>query len=421
MDTKSIKSKLRRYLVCIVKYKRIVMAIFFIVTVIFSLLISNKLIYKKSIKSTSNEFISQTPISGSTLLSIATPTPRQKEKIFIVKQKFKEDEKILYQKSIRQDQNILRWNNWLIYQSNVDNLNAVRVLAHNISNNSTKELFVDDYKESRELYSLEIINNNLFLTLGAYMTPGAVYWIDLPINDDTTPQLLINMRNPSIVQSYGRYWIIGGEGDSCWGEQDIALFDPVLKTATIVAESIIGCKEGDEYIGLDSQDRLVYAFHPAMDGFGTAAFEEQPSYAYIYSTKIETPNSIEGIVAKQNMPKHIHQVELNQIRTKILLIGKELYEFDLRSKKLVHLLDLSNSWTVAKIQRWDDEGLCLFLTQENGNKEAMSYSYSDQNIACSLEEPKNNNDYEKEYQHNIEEIILQLNLPEGYEAGIEDK
>lgn len=266
------------------------------------------------------------PDQPKTNITIPTPTsnnpryqPPQIKNWYLEKKTSKGVETIITLPELGNNQ-IVRWGDYIFYGSGNYTLN-VQVFSFNLKTNETKTIY-DQVSDRKLISDMQILHDTLFFSIGGYMTSGATYYLSLPpINQ---PQKLIDSANGKIVFMKNRYWIISGEGDSCWGFADFSLLDLNTKKVTHVAESTIGCFEGEEYIEIDKKERMILAFHTA-DGI----------YQYVIAVPLSNPATKEGVIAKQNMPSGITSISYIQDKDQLILNGEVNYLFDFSSQSLV--------------------------------------------------------------------------------------
>lgn len=229
---------------------------------------------------------------------------------------------------------IIQWGDWIFYGSG-DYVSNVQVFGFNLKTEEEKIIY-DQEKEGylsaegnrRYVGEMQIINNGLFFSIGGYLASGAIYWINLP--PQGTAKRLVGQANGRIEYMNNQYWVIGGEGDACGGGQTYSLLDINTKKVTHIADSLLGCVDGEEYIGIDIRNRMILSYH-------TGENSDNIDYAYKYVTAIPllNPSVKEGIIAKQNMPAGISSVYYSEKDDQLWLSGKENYIFDFKTKEIV--------------------------------------------------------------------------------------
>lgn len=232
------------------------------------------------------------------------------------------------------------WKEWIFYPEyeNKNNRTNIQIKGYNLKTSESKIIYdlnqsINDFQGKgkglpREVSDMQVINNTLFFSLGGYLTPGGVFWVDLP--PSTKPQKLLDGPNAKITYWKNRYWIIRGEGDFCWGIRDYSLVDITSKKITHIARSNMGCIEGEELIDIDKRERMILAFHSR----GSIHSDNNGIYQYVTGVSLLDPSVKEEIIAKQNMPSDITSIKYLEKSDQLLLLGKEKYLYDFSSKTI---------------------------------------------------------------------------------------
>jgi hypothetical protein len=146
-----------------------------------------------------------------------------------------------------------------------------------------------------------------------------------------SPSKIEGSRGGTVSYSDGRYWLIYGTGDGCFSVGDYSLIDLTTQKVTHVAESRSGCADGEENFGIDKRGRMLVASHksPGSEWDGTVIYE------YVAAIPLDNPSDIQGVIARQDMPKGIDSIEYLKASDQLLLMGDKKYLYDFSSKSLV--------------------------------------------------------------------------------------
>ncbi|MCL5073814.1 MAG: hypothetical protein M1308_23415, partial [Actinobacteria bacterium] len=179
---------------------------------------------------------------------------------------------------------------------------------------------------------MQVIDNTLYFSLGGYLKDGVVFWLDLP--PAKKPQKLISARNGSIAKLRNWYFVIGGEGDSCWSEQDFYLLDIKNKTVKKVTSAKYGCNQGEESLGLTNEGKMIMAYHGSN---GDDPYKGD--YEYISTIDILNPENKKMIISRDKMPDKISWLLYSEDRNQLLLIGPAVYLYDVTGDLLNKITD----------------------------------------------------------------------------------
>lgn len=233
---------------------------------------------------------------------------------------------------------ISQWGDWLFYPDFENS--SIQIKSYNLKTGKGDTIYdvsqnTSDFKGRgkglpSEISDMQIIDNTLFFSLGGYLAPGGIFWMDLP--PSAKPQKLIDSSNARIKHWKDRYWIIGGEGDACWGFTNYSLLDLSSKKVSHIASSSSGCKDGEEYVDIDKRDRMILAFH--TPDFGNPQNGPDGVYQYVTAVPLAKPSVKEVVITKQDMPKEITSVSYIADLDQLVLSGEENYLFDFLTNSL---------------------------------------------------------------------------------------
>jgi len=237
---------------------------------------------------------------------------------------------------------ILRWNNWLFFVNSEGSFGinqTTDVWAHNLSTGQTELIY---RTENRSWYpnNFEIIDNVLLISLGGYLAGGGTFYLDLPPKG--IMKSLINGEGSSIEKIGNHLFAISGFGDACIGLKNFQLFNITTKQLQKIADTSSGCTEGDEYIALDSQDRMILANHTGdyfenyYETYDNYLETDIPNpYKYIYSISIYNPQDRQILISETDMPNYIRKIQYDENSNTIRLYGiKEYYILNLSTRSL---------------------------------------------------------------------------------------
>ncbi len=231
--------------------------------------------------------------------------------------------------------NIKQWQDWIFYVNNESTFayRKIQIIGYNLSIGTSKVIYdLKDYENdfSRgwpEIVSdLKVINNTLFFSLSGYLGGGKTYWIDLPPKNNPKPLT----QHGEIKYWRNQYWIINGYGDACWSFTEYSLLNIESKKVNQIATSKTGCQDGEEYVDINRQNRMILAGH-IMNTEGE--FSDDVIYTYILGIPLSDPSIKEGLISKQDMPPGIKSVIYLEDSNQLLLISnKEKFIYDFNSK-----------------------------------------------------------------------------------------
>ena len=192
----------------------------------------------------------------------------------------------------------------------------------NLTTQQTTKLFTiaDSDPESKQdhlmITSLEVDHDTLLFSLTAYLNAGHQYILDLA-HSGPAQEVSSIMSGDWERDNQGRLWLRGGFGDGCAGEIKLYHVNSSTWVPQLVADYSTACGEGQLALGVDTHNRLLLAGYT-----GTPNEIEIPVYSYITSIHINDPSIIEGIIAKQDFPAHITQIQFNPNTDQILMASE---------------------------------------------------------------------------------------------------
>ncbi len=238
---------------------------------------------------------------------------------------------------------IIQWNEWLFFPTYENQ--SIQIKSYNLKTSTIETIFDVSTDDSEllekktglpsEVTDMQIIENTLFFSLGGYLMPGGTYWVGLPVF--SKPQKLTDSSNAHIAYWKDRYWVIEGEGDSCWRWNRYSLLNPTSKKISPIASSKVGCQEGEEYIAIDIRNRMILSYHTPIFDSDWWGDRDVGNYQYIIAVPLINPSEKEGVIAKQDMPKDITEVNYLKDSDQLLLTGTKNYVFDFATNTLTEI------------------------------------------------------------------------------------
>ncbi|MFO0703353.1 MAG: hypothetical protein U0525_01350 [Patescibacteria group bacterium] len=319
---------------------------------------------------------------------------------------------------------LLRWRDKLIMGTEVQSNDStkIKVVMHDIVTGKNVLLF-EKKTQDKQISEFIVIKDVLYFSLGGYLVDGEMYYVDLM--KISSFEKISDIPNAHIIQKKNHYWVVGGNGDSCWNKHTLALLDLEKKTVTIVAESVSGCQEGEEYVDVDSQDNLVMAYHDSQSFVYDESDTYSGFYKYVISTPLSDPKTKNGLISKQDMPDGITSIKYSSHKNELILAGKELFTYDLLSGKLEKKMTIPKNWLRSEISQIGENFVCLWKLASGEDSFLMlnmitSQMYVD-TLKCTLK-PDHNifaNGGENNPPISPEEQFVKLNLPSNYALLLE--
>lgn len=287
---------------------------------------------------------------------------------WFIKRKTPEGEKIVYEFDRNGLNFITRWNDSLFYSYYFDkDLGGdkglqLTVYEYNLKTGKTTTLFT---KTSVDLtiVSLKVLDNTLFFSLGAYLTPGEMYWINLSQGRSVQQLMYANEKGygiPQVEKIRNNYFFITSEGDACSSVADYSLLDMQTKELTPVAQTNRGCGGGIEYLGIDSQNRMLLAPHTGGSEISMGR------YTNVFAKTLQPQQQKHEVIAMQAMPENISFIKYRTETNSLFLFGDTVYEYAISSQKLRIIANLPTEW------RGDGNG--FYTVSFSGNIACVSKS-----------------------------------------------
>jgi hypothetical protein len=226
---------------------------------------------------------------------------------------------------------IVQWNNLIFYSVSLkdeNNENYNQIHEFNLDTEADRIVFDQNTQKNFPnskgrpgLSQMKIINNTLYFWYSGYLANSGVFALPLPATGEA--KLVATADGPDVVYFKNHYWIYASDGDGCGGWASYYLLNINTNEATHVLDSSEGCFEGEQYIGIDANDRMIVSYNT---GGG--------DYTYIYAIPLGEPSIKQGIIAKQDMPQGITKVTYLSDTNQIFLSGKNSFFVDLSSNTM---------------------------------------------------------------------------------------
>lgn len=284
-----------------------------------------------------------------------TPTPTPKPIKLIKVQGNNKSEIIHYPQG--KIQYIERWKNFLFYgeikneegtitQLNMDTLEK-RVIAHE----SIKHGFS---------IGLQAINDELFYSFKPDWGEATLYWTSIPSYGISHP--LYYGPHPSISFSRNKYWIISGIGEGCGGITYYNVLDITQKQWKRIFDSNFECENYDEVVDIDTTDRMLVARYESQPYKVNNVDTVKTFASYIFAIPISQPTLKIGVVSKSAMPKGIEYIRYLKEKNQLILLGNELYTFDLNTSKInqiAHIITDEDTQRSYSLTYWASDQVCI--------------------------------------------------------------
>lgn len=353
-------------------------------------------------------------------LSLTTPGPSRYE--YAIFRKSGNNNLFVYGFDKSTFRYIVRWKNYIFYSYYIEHIDQKsgeilsNVYAHNINTGETKIIFRQRNKKTSTIY-LDVIDDTLFFSMGAYIVKGQIYWVDL--NSNFLPHKLNYDDSGTISKINNNYFITHGWGDSCAGTMDYNLINIKTKVIKPVIKTAYGCSVGDEDLGINSKNEMYLAQHGDNKKGIPAGM-----YLNVFKIPLTNPTDKTYVISSEEMPKDINIVKYSEQEKKIILIGEAIYVFDIEAnslRKIVNLpAELKNDNPLSFYNRpiltaWNTNIVCMEKTSEQSQsayKVLIDLNTAKTSLDTSLCPPeKKTQDY---FSEPPEKVFKNLKLPQNY-------
>ncbi|MEN9327305.1 MAG: hypothetical protein RI947_113 [Candidatus Parcubacteria bacterium] len=296
-----------------------------------------------------------------------TPTPTPTKDLWMLKKIEGDSDKDLAALPTDSIKSMVRWQDRLLYHDSKSR--TVRMI--NLTDGTNTLLFDahDSGIQSKASYgdpkpailSLKVIDNSLVISVwvqGKYFTiDGATYAMRLD-KENKMRKIADYPGYPKQIRS--RWFLVRTDGgDTCGGRETFATLDTDTATSTFIAETHMGCSKGEEFIGIDTMDRMIVAYDDGQTGPGGPFFDGLATYKYILAIHLSDPSVKDGLVAEQEMPKGITSIKYDEATNQLLMVGKSVYLFDLTSNVKEKITDLPEDWNTVWVDSHDGPHYCI--------------------------------------------------------------
>lgn len=244
---------------------------------------------------------------------------------------------------LKNNEDGIQWNNLKFYlhstaDNYVDQLYAINTLTGEkqiiYDINTTKDF--EGYSPKPDaINDVIIINKTLYFSVGGYLRPSALYYLDLPPEKNELT-LFIREGNKSVKYKYGKIWIYGGFGDGCIFSESYEPFDITRKTRNPEIIVNMDCENGTRLVGVNNKGAIIGEFE--KDKNTNSSFSQNVKLVDIYYASIIPHGMHTYILTSENMPDNITLVEFMENENRLKLINKndnKIYIFDLNLNKFI--------------------------------------------------------------------------------------
>lgn len=310
----------------------------------------------------------------------------------------------------------VQWKNYLflpthdVIESN--QTRQIKITRLDLSTDERKVIYeeTDSYNDSyndRVINSLVVIDNNLFFTFSSGMRGKnpEMYRLNLESNDLVPNKLFTgNDENLGIIHVNDKYYVDDyGISDMCGSSEQYYSFDPHgLKL--IKSFLLKGSCNGEDSEGFDYLGRMIVTTF--SNGFDFENFHYKSLSVVDMDNSTVRTNLIDNSFFVKNIIKNInYSQEIN----KILITGKNISVYDLKTDKFSEIMKMSNDLIDSDVDYWDDNLICLNSDRTKIDLKTKTISSNNQFCIDKVNEIKN--------KPNVD--ISQINLPPGYQFVLE--
>lgn len=309
------------------------------------------------------------------------------------------------------------WGDYLIYTTKEA---GYKLTAYNLKNKDKINFLKREEQDQSDVNYLQVINNVLYISTGAYLGKGNNYYQE-KIEDE--PTLIENSSGGKIEVRGNHYYLISLKGDACLSNRQYFSFNPETKECSEIFTSIVGCADGEEVLGIDQENNFIIAGHVAINEDN----KEVQKYRYVYSLNPDKKEIKNGLIAEYEMPEDVTFLKYDPEKNILMLMNKSAYAFKLTDKILQNLGELPKipKYYPAKYEtenyleetNFENNSFCIHIKE---GKDDLKYvidfnqalitkeTYCDP-IATSMKTIN-----EKTAEDKIKELFVSLNLPSNY-------
>lgn len=331
----------------------------------------------------------------------------QKKDKCILKRKLNNSSKIVFGSNCYGK--IVRWKDYLFFPEMIQGKSGsgnIILFSYNIATGEKKEIYnLSDHKKDfprslpYDVDFLGIVEENLYFSLGGYMTDFAFYSLTLPSIESGIK--LVTKDFSRIEYRDGRYWLLKRFGDACVGSETRAIFtvgtQKIGKEFTVQQE----CNEGERFIG--AADEKVYVQRYIQQNISAMEMDgiSIPKIQEIYSMNIDTLRKKVVVFDGKSSSEIVSDALYLYNKKKFLFVTNDMLAFyNAENSRLEKITDIESASSDIRLRQVGDK-ICLDWSDE-----------------IDLENKKVIKDQKDCQQADsdglIPEQIKQLNLPEEY-------
>lgn len=320
---------------------------------------------------------------------------------------------------------LAHYQDWLFIGKTNDKEFITTVERYNLKNKTKETIFVKDISASHSgvIDYLQIIGNDLFFATGGYLAGSELYYLDLSSAINKPVLIAKGGGSLHLEQIRGRFWIVGGVGDSCWNLKNLISFNLQTKKTAPFKEFSNECGKGTQYLGIDNKNRVLFitfeAF-PENNSSGILTANGKTHLTKIQAIHIDNPNQIDTLTSDQNILKDFYNnIKYSEERDQILLYGPKIYLFDIKKNNLEVIGERPKGFPIDAGAQWKGDTVCLLPYNENRYQLEVNL----QTKAVSLNTPEckqiisnlpNPTSIKQTEEQKFKDFIQQLNLPSQY-------
>jgi len=317
----------------------------------------------------------------------------------------------------------VQWKDFLFYpiESTNNDVSEVKLMSYNLVSGETKTIYQEKPQKETFFLDIKIINDTLYFSFGGYMQKNSVYYLNLP--PSSAPIEIAKGRNQTIELIRNNYFIVGGDGDSCGGFHDYSFLDIKSKKVIPIFSGVSGCIEGEEYLGIDSKNRLLFSYHTVM----YSDDEEKYPYKNLGYVSIFNPNIKGDILGKEKFSDGISFIGYSEKLDKLLLVLKSKFLiYNSASDSIEKEIDIPNNIDNFNIDYWDESCICLENYIEEAKSEIVKFDIFTEKLISNDQfcQNKLNQEEISQKEKSIYDIykktdLLKYNLPSEYKFEFE--
>lgn len=303
-----------------------------------------------------------------------------------------------------------RWRDFLFWGDGLK-LQQLNLLTGEIKTIFGEEDIKKSDVDSRQanLTSIKVFNDNyLFMSVSKMYGQGATFVLNLA---DGTTKLLEKGVGGQLEKLGGKTFLVTGFGDGCSGSSTYSLIDVVNFTVSEIVHLDGSCEKGEQFIGVDEQNRFLVAGYKMQKAEDYASQE----MTYVSGRNLSNPDTVEGVIATSEMPPGIKTVKNVSGKNGLLLVSlQSAFWFDFSTKQFQKIADLPKPLSVLEpIASDGQDGVCLFSLNRQGDFDKIAVHLEDKSIdmegkGCPVR-PEGYKDTR------FEKITSEFSLPSEYE------